>query len=118
MKFQFINDHKGQWPVRTLCRVLGVSPAGFYAWRSRPDSARAVANRELLAHVRRLYAQHRGRYGSPRLHAALRAEGRGVSRGRVERLMRQHGIRATASPRFRPVTTDSRHGLPVAPNLL
>ena len=118
MKFRFINDHKEQWPVRTLCRVLGVSPAGFYAWRSRPDSARAVANQELLAHVRRLYAQHRGRYGSPRLHAALRAEGRGVSRGRVERLMRQHGIRATASRRFRPVTTNSRHGLPVAPNLL
>src|SRR5918997_6750726 len=109
MKFRFINDHKGQWPVRTLCRVLGVSPAGYYAWRSRPDNARAVANQELLAHVRRLYAQHRGRYGSPRLHAALRAEarlhaalraearlhaalraeGRGVSRGRVERLMRQ-----------------------------
>ena len=118
MKFRFINDHKGQWPVRTLCWVLGVSPAGYYAWRSHPDSARAVANRELLAHVRRLYAQHRGRYGSPRLHAALRAEGRGVSRGRVERLMRQHGIRATASRRFRPTTTDSRHGLPVAPNLL
>ena len=118
MKFRFINDHKGQWPVRTLCRVLGVSPAGFYAWRSRPDCARAVANLELLAHVRRLYTQHRGRYGSPRLHAALRAEGRGVSRGRVERLMRQHGIRATASRRSRPVTTDSRHGLPVAPNLL
>jgi len=64
MKFRFINDHKEQWPVRTLCHVLGVSPAGFYAWRSRPDSARAVANRELLGHVRRLYAQHRGRYGS------------------------------------------------------
>ena len=118
MRFRFINDHKGQWPVRTLCRALGVSPAGYYAWRSRPDSARTVANQELLAHVRRLYAQHRGRYGSPRLHVALRAEGRGVSRGRVERLMRQHGIRATASRRFRPVTTDSRHGLPVAPNLI
>ena len=118
MKFRFISDHKGQWPVRTLCRVLGVSPAGYYAWRSRPESTRAVVNRELLEHVQRLYAQHRGHYGSPGLHAALRAEGRGVSRGRVERLMRQHGIRATASRRFRPVTTDSRHGLPVAPNLL
>ncbi len=118
MKFRFINDHQGQWPVRTLCQVLGVSSAGYYAWRSRPESTRAVANQGLLEHVRRLYAQHRGRYGSPRLHAALRAEGRGVSRGRVERLMRQHGIRATASQRFRPTTTDSRHGLPVAPNLL
>src|ERR671926_751672 len=101
-----------------MCRVLGVSPSGYYAWRCRPESARAAANRRLLADVQRLHARHRGRYGSPRMHAALRAEGRGVSRGRVERLMRRHGIRATASRRFRPTTTDSRHGLPVAPNLL
>jgi transposase InsO family protein len=118
MKFHFIDEHQDQWPVRTLCDVLGVSPAGYYAWRSRPESARATANCRLLADVRRLHAQHQGRYGSPRLHAALRAEGRGVSRGRVERLMRRHGIKATASRRFRPTTTDSRHGLPIAPNLL
>jgi hypothetical protein len=59
MKFRFINERKGQWPVRTLRRVLGVSPAGISAWCSRRDSARAVAHRELLAHVRRRYAQHR-----------------------------------------------------------
>ena len=118
MKFGFIADHQEKWPVRTLCEVLGVSPAGYYAWRCRPESARAAANHNLLADVRRLQAQHQGRYGSPRMHAALRAEGRGVSRGRIERLMRRHGIRAAASRRFRPVTTDSSHGLPVAPNLL
>ena len=118
MKFRFIADHQEEWPVRMMCEVLGVSPAGYYAWRPRPESARAAANRRLLADVRRVQVQHQGRYGSPRIHAALRAEGRGVSRGRIERLMRQHGIRAAASRRFRPVTTDSRHGLPVAPNLL
>jgi transposase InsO family protein len=118
MKFRFIADHQEEWPVRMMCDVLGVSPAGYFAWRCRPESARAAAHRTLLADVRRLQAQHRGRYGSPRMHAALRAEGRSVSRGRVERLMRRHGIRAAASRRFRPVTTDSRHGLPVAPNLL
>jgi putative transposase len=101
-----------------MCRVLGVSPSGYHAWRSRPESARAAANRALLADVRRLHAQHRGRYGSPRIHAALRAEGGTASRGRVERLMRRHGIRGIAARRFRPVTTDSRHGLPVAPDLL
>ena len=62
--------------------------------------------------------QHQGRYGSPRMHATLRAEGYRVSRGRVERLMRRHGIRALARRRFRPSTTDSRHALPISPNLL
>src|SRR5215208_1755880 len=118
MRFRFIDDHQEEWPVRVICEVLGVSASGYYAWRCRPESARAASNLNLLADVRRLHAQHRGRYGSPRMHAALRAEGRGVSRGRIERLMHQHGIRAAASRRFRPVTTDSHHGLPVAPNLL
>ena len=118
MRFRFIADHQEKWPVRVMCEVLGVSPAGYYAWRGRLESARAASNLNLLADVRRLHAQHRGRYGSPRMHAALRAEGRGVSRGRIERLMRRHGIRAATARRFRPVTTDSHHALPVASNLL
>ncbi len=118
MSFRFIRDHAGRWPIRLMCRVLEVSASGYYAWRNRPDSARVVANRALLADVRRLHGEHHGRYGSPRMHAALRAEGRTASRGRVARLMRRHGIRALAGRRFRPCTTDSRHYLPVAPNLL
>lgn len=118
MSFNFIRDHAGRWPVRLMCRVLKVSASGYYAWRSRPESARSGANRKLLADVRRLHAKHHGRYGSPRMHAALCAEGRTASRSRVERLMRQHGIRALAGRRFRPCTTDSRHHLPIAPNLL
>jgi transposase InsO family protein len=78
----------------------------------------AAASRGLLQAVQRLHGQHQGRYGSPRIHAALRAQSDQVSRGRVERLMRRHGIRALARRRFRPTTTDSRHSLPVAPNLL
>jgi putative transposase len=118
MRFAFIEQHVGAFPVRLMCRVLEVSPSGFYAWRSRPESARAASDRHLLAKVRRLEAQHHGRYGSPRMHAALRTEGHSCSRGRVERLMRRHDIRALAGRRFRPRTTDSRHALPVAPNLL
>jgi putative transposase len=72
----------------------------------------------VLADIRRLHAQHRGRYGSPRIHATLRTQGGTASRGRIERLMRRHGIRGVAARRFRPVTTDSRHGLPIAPDLL
>jgi putative transposase len=118
MKFRFIEQHGGTWPVRLMCRVLGVSASGYDAWRSRPESQRARENRALLADVQRLQERHKGRYGSPRMHAALRAEGRGVSRGRIERLMRRQGIRALAGRRYRPCTTDSDHPLPVAPNLL
>lgn len=118
MKYAFIREQARCFPVRLMCRVLGVSPSGYYDWRDRPESARAAANRQLLVEVRRLHARHGGRYGSPRMHAALRAEGHGCSRGRVARLMRANGIRAIAGRRFRPTTTDSRHSLPVAPNLL
>ena len=118
MRFHFIEQHARTWPVRVMCRVLGVSPSGYYGWRGRVPSARTTANVALLANVRRIQARHQGRYGSPRMHAALRAEGHGCSRGRVERLMRRHGIRALAGRRFRPCTTDSRHYLPIAPNLL
>jgi putative transposase len=118
MRFGFIEQHARTYPVRLMCRVLGVSASGYYAWRSRPESPRAVANRDLLERIRRIHVAHHGRYGSPRMHAALRAQGHQASRGRVERLMRRHGIRALARRRFRPTTTDSRHQLPIAPNLL
>jgi hypothetical protein len=101
-----------------MCDALGVSPLGFYAWRSRPESARKIANRELLNDIRRVHADHRGRYGAPRVHAELRAEGQSVSRKRVARVMRRHGIWAHAPRRSRVRMTESRYSLPVAANLL
>ena len=118
MKFRSIEDLREKYPVRVLCDAFSVSPSGYYAWRRRPESMRKTANRTLLGHIRRLHEQHRGRYGVPRIHAALRIEGRTASRGRVERLMRRHGIRARCARAFKVCTTDSRHNLPVAPNLL
>src|SRR5438046_4413303 len=118
MKFRLIEDHRDTWPVRVMCAALSVSPSGYYAWRSRPASPRKIANRALLVDIQRVHAQHRERYGAPRIHAELRAEGHGVSRKRVARLMRQHGIRARAPRRYRVCTTDSKHSLPVAVNLL
>jgi putative transposase len=118
MRFRLIEDHRGVWPVRVLCDALSVSASGYYAWRSRPQSSRAIANRKLLIDIQRVHAQHRERYGAPRIHAELRAEGQTVSRKRVERVMRQHGIRARAPRRYRVCTTDSKHSLPVAENLL
>lgn len=118
MRFSFIEQHAATYSVRVMCRVLEVSASGYYGWRGRPPSACTMANVKLLGDVRRIQARHHGRYGIPRMNAALRAEGRGCSCGRVERLMRRHGIRALAGRRFRPCTTDSRHYLPIAPNLL
>ncbi len=118
MRFRFIEDRRADYPVTILCEVLGVSSAGYYAWRSRPESRRSAANRDLVDDIRRIHRDTRGRYGSPRIHAELTAQGRGVSRGRIERLMRRHGIRAImARPRW-VRTTDSHHDLPIAPNLL
>jgi putative transposase len=118
MRFRFIEDHRVDYPVRVMCDVLAVSPAGYYAWRSRPESARSAENRDLLQNIRQVHCDNRGRYGSPRVHVELKAQGRGVSRGRVERLMRHHGIRAIMARPRRVRTTDSRHDHPIAPNLL
>ena len=118
MRFRFIQDYRDVYPVRLMCAVLEVSPAGYYAWRGRPVSARASANTTLLATIRQVHQDSGRRYGSPRVHASLRVQGRGVSRGRVERLMRRHGIRAIMAPPRRVRTTDSQHSLPIAPNLI
>lgn len=117
MRFCFIEDHRAAFPVRTMCAVLEVSASGYYAWRDRPESARARADRALAADIRRVHAENRAIYGSPRVHAALRAEGRRVGVNRVARLMRHHGIQGRHKRRV-PRTTDSKHFLPVAPNLL
>ena len=118
MRFRFIEDRRADYPVRIMCDVLEVSPAGYYAWRSRPESQRSSDNRDLLEDIQRVHRDNHGRYGSPRVHEELKAQGRGASRGRIERLMRHHGIRAIMARPRRAGTTDSRHDLPIAPNLL
>src|SRR5712671_5600814 len=83
MRFRFIEDRRADYPVTILCNTLGVSPAGYYAWRSRPESRRSAANRDLADDIKRVHRDTNGRYGSPRIHAELKAQGRGVSRGRM-----------------------------------
>jgi putative transposase len=117
MSYAFIRDHVAAFPVRAMCEVLGVSRSGYYAWAGRPESARAAADRDLAAQIRVAHEASRGRYGSPRVHAELRAHGRRVGRKRVARLMRGMGLSAHRRRRFRR-TTDSTHALPVAPDLL
>ena len=113
----FIHDHVADFPVQVMCAVLGVSRGGYYAWAGRAESARAADDRALATEIRAAHEASRGRYGSPRVHAELRARGRRIGRKRVARLMRGMGLAARRRRRFRR-TTDSRHAFPIAPNLL
>ena len=117
MKFQFIAAHQDAFPVRRMCRVLRVSASGYYAWRSRSPSLRQSQDMGLLTEIRRVHEHSRRTYGSPRIHAELRAQGNRCNHKRIERLMRQHHIRARQVRRFRR-TTEVLPGLPVAPNRL
>jgi len=118
MTYRFIEGHQGRWPVRLLCQTLEVSPAGYYAWRRRPHSARQQRQDTLLVEIRTIHAEVKARYGSPRMHAELVARGHACCINTVARLMRDHGIAAKTARKFRAPTTDSNHDLPVADNLL
>lgn len=117
MRFRFIEAEKANYPVCMLCRVLKVRRSGFYAWSQRPESERSRTDKQLSVEVCSLFKANKRRYGSPRIHEELKAQGRQVGRHRVARLMREQGLQARRPRRF-VRTTDSRHTLAVAPNLL
>ena len=114
--FGFIRDHRHEFRVTTMCRVLEVSRSGFYAWIRRPESRRTRDDRRLLTQIRAVHLRTRQSYGSPRIYDELRDEG-GCGRHRIARIMRENGVVARQSKKYR-VTTNSNHRLPVAPNLL
>ena len=118
--FAFVAAERANHAVARLCQVVGASVSGFYAWlRAIPTvQNRAEAEAELRGHIGRIFTAGRRVYGAPRVHAELRRGGRRHSRRRVARLMREMGLAARRGRRPRPRTTDSRHDLPVAPNLL
>jgi putative transposase len=101
-----VRANQAKYPVRRMCRLLGVSPSGYYAWSRRASSQRAQADAELLKRIQAIYERSRGTYGSPRIQAELRACGELVSRKRVARLMRQAGLRGAS--RRRPILTTIR----------
>lgn len=101
-----------------LCRALGVSRSGYYAWRRRRPGPRAEQNTLLRSKLKELFEGNRRVYGSPRLTVSLHKEGFRYSRNRVARHMRALGLRARQKRAFKPRTTDSRHPHPIAPNRL
>src|SRR6185437_4190200 len=117
VKFAFISEEKVAFPVAVLCRLLAVSPSGFYATQGRPRSRHARRDDKLTERVVEAHAASKGRYGSPRVHAELKAAGERVGRKRVARLMREKKLTARTRRRFR-TTTDSKHDFPIAPNVL
>lgn len=117
MTYQFIADQQGSTPVKWMCQALSVSESGYYAWKRRPPSRRSQEDTLLGERIERIYQDSRQTYGSPRVQAELRAQGRPCSRKRIARLMRQRGLSARRR-RHRTCTTDSHHSLPIAPNRL
>jgi putative transposase len=116
--FAFIEDHKETWPVRLMCDALEVSPAGYYAWLGRPPSFQQQRREALLVLIRGVHAEAKGRYGSPRVHAALAGSDGARSVNTVAKIMRDNDIRAKSARKFRCKTTDSNHALPVSANVL
>lgn len=117
MKYACIREHRNEFPVRMMCRLLEVTASGFYAWLHRPESNRGIAERRLEVEIKAVHRRSRGTYGSPRVRKDLREAGHECGLKRVARLMRLHGLAGKQRKKFRH-TTDSNHAFPVAPNLL
>jgi putative transposase len=118
MRYAVITRHRDEFPVRLMCRVLEVTPSGYYAARTRPPSWHAIIDDVLLAHVHLAHDASGQTYGAPRVHDELIALGLPTSRKRVARLMRQEGLVARPRAPWRLTTTDANHADPIAPNLL
>jgi putative transposase len=118
VKYACITRHRGEYPVRLMCRVLDVAPSGYHVWRRRSPSAHALADERLMLHVRIAFDRSNKTYGAPRVHQDLRAAGLHVGKKRIARLMRQDGLVARAPRPRRVSTTDSRHSHPIAPNVV
>jgi putative transposase len=117
VRFAFIESEKASFAIAFMCRHLGVTKSGFYAWRRRPESARARQDRRLAVLTKEAHETGRQTYGSPRVHRELKAKGIAISRKRVIRLMQRLGLKGKTR-RGWVRTTDSNHSFPVAPNLL
>jgi len=117
MKYWFMDQHRSSHGVQRMCRVIGASRSGYYAWRRQPQSKRQKDNEKILMEIRESHKKSRMAYGSPRITEDLQAKGTKCSENRVARLMKLHGITGKAKKKFK-ATTNSKHNLLVAENLL
>jgi putative transposase len=115
--YRFVEREKASFPVATMCRVLEISPSGYWAWSKRPPSARARSDAELTERIRDIHKASRGTYGMPRIHAELRDTGTRCSRKRVARLMREGGLEGVHRRRSARTTVQDRDTAP-APDLV
>ena len=117
MRFAFIHQHRGHqpgWTTERLCGILQVSRSGFYEHLATAAGTASDRLKRIAEAIRRLFVEHRGRYGSPRIHQSLLHEGITCDRKTVAKVMKQEGLAARRRRKFRPGTTDSRHDLPIA----
>jgi transposase InsO family protein len=112
-----MDDHKSEFSILKMSEVLEVSRSGYYRWVGRGPSERELHNKQLTTKITQIWEDSAKTYGSPRIHAALLADGEQLSRPRVARLMKKAGIASKIRPKW-VGTTDSDHALPVAPNIL
>ena len=117
MRYQCIDRHRNQYPVRMMCGALKVSRSGYYAWHTRPESDRGVTDRALTQAIQVIHRESKGVYGAPKICAELKAQGHHHGRHKIARLMRLAGLRGCPQRRFK-VTTQSDPSHPVAKNLL
>ncbi len=117
MRFAFVDEHRSDVPVERLCRIMNVSSRGYRAWASRPMSRRQRDDLVLLAHIREQSRLSLGSYGRPRMTAELKELGLNVGHRRVGRLMRENGLTAVRTRKYK-ATTDSNHCFNIAPNAL
>ena len=117
MRYAFIKMHQKAWPITLMCRVQEVSKTGYYDWGKRCPGVRAASNQALDEHIREVFNQHKGRYGSPRIADELNDRDIPCSENRVARRMQTLALQAVQAKKFK-VTTDAEHDKPVAPDLL
>ena len=117
MKYWFMDQHSSTHGVQKMCRVIGASRSGYYRWKIQPQSKRQQENEKILIEIKESHKNSRRAYGSPRITVELRAKGMKCGENRVALLMKIHGIVGKATKKFK-ATTNSKHALPVAENLL